>query len=122
MRDMKDSGVAWLGEIPSHWEVVYPKALFRLRKEKAKPGDRQLTASQQYGVIYQEDYMALTGSRVVVVEKDFDILKRVEKGDFVISMRSFQGGLEYSENAGSISSAYVTVSYTHLTLPTNSLV
>lgn len=107
MREMKDSGIAWLGNIPTHWEVIYPKALFRLRKEKAKPGDRQLTASQQYGVIYQDEYMALTGSRVVTVEKDFDILKRVEKGDFAISMRSFQGGLEYSENAGSISSAYV---------------
>ena len=77
MRDMKDSGVAWLGEIPSHWEVVYPKALFRLRKEKAKPGDRQLTASQQYGVIYQEDYMALTGSRVVAVSyTHLDVYKR----------------------------------------------
>ena len=107
MRKMKDSGVAWLGEIPENWKVVPPKALFRLRKEKAAPGARQLTASQQHGIIYQDDYMALTGSRVVTVEKDFSILKRVEKGDFVISMRSFQGGLEYSENAGSISSAYV---------------
>lgn len=107
MRKMKDSGVAWLGEIPENWQVVPSKALFRLRKEKAAPGDRQLTASQQHGIIYQDDYMALTGNRVVTVEKDFSILKRVEKGDFVISMRSFQGGLEYSENAGSISSAYV---------------
>ena len=106
MRKMKDSRVAWLGEIPENWKVVPPKALFRLRKEKAAPGARQLTASQQHGIIYQDDYMALTGSRVVTVEKDFSILKRVEKGDFVISMRSFQGGLEYSENAGSISSAY----------------
>ena len=107
MRKMKDSRVAWLREIPENWKVVPPKALFRLRKEKAAPGARQLTASQQHGIIYQDDYMALTGSRVVTVEKDFSILKRVEKGDFVISMRSFQGGLEYSENAGSISSAYV---------------
>lgn len=107
MRKMKDSGVAWLSEIPENWQVVPPKALFRLRKDKAAPGDHQLTASQQHGIIYQDNYMALTGNRVVTVEKDFSILKRVEKGDFVISMRSFQGGLEYSENAGSISSAYV---------------
>ena len=107
MRKMKDSGVAWLSEIPENWQVVPPKALFRLRKDKAAPGDHQVTASQQHGIIYQDNYMALTGNRVVTVEKDFSILKRVEKGDFVISMRSFQGGLEYSENAGSISSAYV---------------
>ena len=41
------------------------------------------------------------------LQKDFDILKHVEAGDFVISMRSFQGGIEYSPVSGSISSAYV---------------
>ena len=104
---MKDSGVEWIGEIPEQWNVAPPKALFRLRTEKAKQTDKQLTASQQFGVVFQEDYMNMTGTRVVVVEKDFSILKHVEKGDFVISMRSFQGGLEYSENTGCISSAYV---------------
>lgn len=104
---MKDSGYPWMGEIPSHWRDINPKALFTQRKERAKEGERQLTASQQYGVLYQDEYMALTGSRVVVVQKDFDILKHVEAGDFVISMRSFQGGLEYSPVSGSISSAYV---------------
>ena len=106
-RKMKDSGVEWIGEIPEEWDSINPKALFSQRKDKALPGERQLTASQQYGVIYQDEYMERTGSKVVTVEKDFDILKHVETGDFVISMRSFQGGLEYSTNTGSISSAYV---------------
>lgn len=107
MRDMRDSGHPWLGMIPTDWDVVYPKMLFSQRKERAQRGERQLTASQQHGVVYQDEYMEMTGSRVVVVEKDFDILKHVEAGDFVISMRSFQGGIEYSENMGCISSAYV---------------
>ena len=51
--------------------------------------------------------MEITGAKVVTVEKDFDILKLVCPGDFIIHMRSFQGGLEYSEKRGSISSAYV---------------
>ena len=106
-REMKDSGVEWIGEIPVEWNTINPKALFTQRKDKAKAGEKQLTASQQYGVIYQDEYMKLTGAKVVTVEKDFDILKHVECGDFVISMRSFQGGLEYSTNTGSISSAYV---------------
>jgi type I restriction enzyme S subunit len=106
-RPMKDSGIEWVMSIPCEWNSINPKALFTQRKEKAYKGERQLTASQQYGVIYQGDYMELTGSKVVTVEKDFDILKHVEAGDFVISMRSFQGGLEYSTNTGSISSAYV---------------
>lgn len=106
-REMKGSGIEWIGEIPREWDTINPKALFSQRKEKARECQRQLTASQQYGVIYQDEYMELTGAKVVTVEKDFDILKQVEVGDFVISMRSFQGGLEYSEKSGSISSAYV---------------
>lgn len=106
-RPMKESGIDWASMIPSEWESVNPKALFSQRKEKAAPGERQLTSSQKYGIVYQDDYMELTGSRVVVVQKDFDILKHVEAGDFIISMRSFQGGLEYSTKTGSISSAYV---------------
>lgn len=104
---MKDSGIEWVKRIPSNWDMLYPKALFIQRKDRARPDDKQLTASQQYGIMDQEEYMAMTGTRVVVVEKDFDILKHVEAGDFVISMRSFQGGLEYSEVSGCISSAYV---------------
>ena len=104
---MKDSGIEWIGEIPEGWRTINPKALFTQRKDKAQKGERQLTSSQQYGILYQDDYMELTGSKVVTVEKDFDILKHVEAGDFVISMRSFQGGLEYSTNSGAISSAYV---------------
>ena len=104
---MKVSGIEWIGEIPEGWRTINPKALFTQRKDKAQKGERQLTSSQQYGILYQDDYMELTGSKVVTVEKDFDILKHVEAGDFVISMRSFQGGLEYSTKSGAISSAYV---------------
>ena len=104
---MKDSGIEWIGEIPEGWRTINPKALFTQRKDKAQKGERQLTSSQQHGILYQDDYMELTGSKVVTVEKDFDILKHVETGDFVISMRSFQGGLEYSTKSGAISSAYV---------------
>ena len=106
-RKMKDSGIEWIGEIPEGWETINPKALFAQRKDRASKGERQLTSSQQYGILYQDEYMELTGSKVVTVEKDFDILKHVEAGDFVISMRSFQGGLEYSTKSGAISSAYV---------------
>ena len=51
--------------------------------------------------------MKIENQKVVTVAKDFDILKHVEPNDFVISMRSFQGGLEFSELSGCISSAYV---------------
>lgn len=107
MREMKDSGIEWIGEIPKGWKVINPRWLFAQRKDRAKKGMEQYTASQKYGVISQKDYMERIGGNIVTVQKDFDILKMVCKGDFVIHMRSFQGGLEYSEHTGSISSAYV---------------
>lgn len=104
---MKNSGTPWCPQIPSHWEYTNPKALFSQRFDRAFLGERQLTASQEYGIVYQDEFMEITGNRIVTVMKDFSILKHVEPGDFVISMRSFQGGLEYSEVKGCISSAYV---------------
>lgn len=105
--DFRESGYQWLGKIPAHWKTVYSKKLFTLRRERALDGDEQLTSSQKYGIILQSEFMKLEGRQVVQVVKGEDILKHVEKGDFVISMRSFQGGLEYSTISGKISSAYV---------------
>ncbi len=104
---MKESGTPWCPHIPEHWQTTNPKALFYLRNQRAFPGERQLTASQRHGIMYQDEFMELENQQVVTVEKDFSILKHVEPNDFVISMRSFQGGLEYSEVSGCISSAYV---------------
>lgn len=106
---MKDSGVDWIGQIPAHWDVRNAKWLFSHRKERARKGEPQLAATQKYGVIPQTDFMDLEGRRVVQVFLDFDILKHVEAGDFVMSMRSFQGGIEYSEYTGCVSSAYVAL-------------
>ena len=114
--EMKDSGCKWIGHIPKHWEMIYPKKLFSQRKDKAYEEDEQLTSSQKYGIISQKDFMELEGRQVMQVIKGEEILKHVEQGDFVISMRSFQGGLEYSEISGKISSAYVMV------VPNNGLV
>lgn len=106
---MKESGVEWLGKVPAHWSVIQSRRLFSERNEKAKEGDIQLTVSQKYGLIPQAEFMEREGRRVVVVQKGQDILKRVHDGDFVISMRSFQGGLEFSKHQGSVSSAYVAL-------------
>lgn len=105
--NMKQSGYKWIGSIPEHWNMVYAKQLFSQRKDRALEDDEQLTASQKYGVISQKEFMNIEGRQVMQVLKGEEILKHVEKGDFVISMRSFQGGLEYSEVSGKISSAYV---------------
>lgn len=110
---LKKSGTSWLNEIPENWNMLPSKRLFFLRKDKAKPEDEQLTASQKYGVVPQQWFMEQEGRRVTVVFTGEDILKHVEKGDFVISMRSFQGGIEYSNYSGKISSAYVMLIPNH---------
>jgi type I restriction enzyme, S subunit len=103
----KESNVEWLGKIPEHWTVLKSRRLFHQRNERARVGDEQLTASQRYGIISQSAFMEVEGRSVVRVVHGADILKHVEPNDFVISMRSFQGGIEWSSLRGCISSAYV---------------
>lgn len=98
----KDSGVKWIGEIPSHWETRKIKYIFTERSEKGYPDEPVLCSTQKYGVIPQSMYE----NRVVVVNKGLEGLKLVRKGDFVISLRSFQGGIEYAHYRGIISAAY----------------
>ncbi|WP_455064283.1 restriction endonuclease subunit S [Prevotella sp.] len=99
---MKDSGIVWIGQIPEHWEVRKMKFLFDERTEKNHPEEPILCATQAHGVIPQSMY----DNRVVVVNTGFQNLKFVEVGDFVISLRSFQGGIEYAHYQGIISAAY----------------
>lgn len=103
--EYKDSGVQWLGEIPSHWELLKMKYAFKERSEKNHPNEEPLCATQSRGVIPQSLYEG----RVVVVNKGFEGLKLVKVGDFVISLRSFQGGIEYAYYQGIISAAYTVL-------------
>lgn len=106
---MKDSGVEWIGQIPEHWEIIRSKFLFTQRKENSKKDDVQLSATQAYGVIPQEEYEKRTGKSVVKISLHLDKRKRVHLNDFVISMRSFQGGLERAWAEGCIRSSYVVL-------------
>jgi type I restriction enzyme S subunit len=106
---MRDSGVEWIGEIPAHWEIRRSKFVFTQRKELAKPGDVQLSATQAYGVIPQDEYESKIDRRVVKIQFHLEKRKHVEIDDFVISMRSFQGGLERAWSEGCIRSSYVVL-------------
>ena len=105
----QDSGLPWLGAVPAHWQIVRSKRLFTPRKELARPDDVQLSATQAYGVIAQSLYEERTGYRVVKISMHLDKRRHVEADDFVISMRSFQGGLERAWTAGAIRSSYVVL-------------
>lgn len=108
-RTLKPSGIEWVKELPDDWTVIPAKFLFRNSDTRKQDGDEQMTASQQYGIITQERYMELTGSKVVFANKGLEDWKHVEPFDFVISLRSFQGGLEMSETTGCITWHYIVL-------------
>ncbi len=102
----KDSGVEWLGEVPEHWDILRGRRLFVQRRDPARPGDNQLSATQKYGVIPQQLFMEREDQKVTLALSGIDNFKRVQQNDFVISLRSFQGGIEHSSYAGCVSPAY----------------
>ncbi|AIW16486.1 restriction endonuclease subunit S [Vibrio tubiashii] len=106
---MRDSGVEWLGEVPEHWTISPSKRLFPESKNRAPTSDMQLSATQDYGVISQKKFMQLAGRKVVQLNSNQELRKKVHVGDFVISMRSFQGGLERAWDEGGIRSSYVVL-------------
>ncbi len=98
----KEAQTIQFGRIPAHWEERKIQYCFSERSQKGFPNEPMLCATQSQGVIPQSMY----ANRVVVVNKDFDKQKLVKVGDFVISLRSFEGGIEYAYYQGIISAAY----------------
>lgn len=98
----KDSEVEWLGDIPELWQIIKSKRIFIETSIKGHPNEELLAATQTKGVVLKSVY----GKTTVTATKNFETLKLVEKGDFVISLRSFQGGIEYAHYKGIISPAY----------------
>lgn len=108
-RRMKDSEIDWIREIPEEWKTIPSKYLFRNSDERKRINDEQMTASQQYGIITQERYMELTGAKIVFANKGIEDWKHIDPFDFVISLRSFQGGLEMSETTGCVTWHYIVL-------------
>lgn len=95
-REYKDSGVKWLGEIPSHWEVKRLANFFSERREKVSDQDYAPLSVTKQGIYPQLDNVAKTN--------DGDNRKLVKRGDFVINSRSDRKGSSgVSELDGSVS-------------------
>lgn len=109
MRKMKESGIEWIGEIPEGWETTKGKYIFVQRQQKGNNVSLQLLSpTQKFGVIPQSLYEKLTGMTTVKLNEhtDLSLFKTIHCGDYCISLRSFQGGFEYSEYEGVVSPAY----------------
>lgn len=107
--EMQDSRIHWVDKLPRHWDIIPSKYLFRNSDLRKQAGDVQLTASQNWGIIPQEEYMERTGAKIVFANQGLEYWKHVEPDDFVISLRSFQGGLEMSSVTGCITWHYVVL-------------
>ena len=103
MRKMKDSGIEWIGEIPEDWKIQRAKFLFRQRSEKGNKNPVLLSPTQKNGVVPQSE---LEGVVKLKEETDLQSLRTVHSGDYIISLRSFQGGFELSNLEGVCSPAY----------------
>lgn len=86
------------------WKVRPGNRLFDQVSDKSpEPGLPVLAITQEYGAIPRD----LIDYHVSVSEKSIESFKVVQVGDFIISLRSFQGGIEYSQYHGICSPAYV---------------
>lgn len=106
---MKYSGEDWVGWIPKSWQMKKGKYLFNQRNLRGNTIELQLLSpTQKYGVVPQSLYEQLSGMNAVKLSEKTDLmlLKTIHKGDYCISLRSFQGGFEYSEYEGVVSPAY----------------
>lgn len=83
-RAMKDSGVPWIGKIPSHWETDNIGSLYSQRNEKVSDKDYPPLSVSKMGVVPQLETAAKTD--------DGDNRKLVRKGDFAINSRSDRRG------------------------------
>lgn len=100
---MKDSGVDWIGEIPVHWELIKARWVFKQRNSKGNENEVLLSATQKFGMFPQDE---IEGTVKVKADTNLQLFKTVHKNDFVISLRSFQGGFEISDYEGVCSPAY----------------
>lgn len=105
MREMKDSGVAWIGEIPKEWELETIKQLMIERNEKNRDGqtDTILSLSAKDGVtLYDSENH--TGNKP---REDLSDYKVVYEGDIVVnSMNILSGAVGLSEYMGCVSPVY----------------
>ena len=108
-RSMQSIPANWMGDIPADWKMIPAKRLFIESKERKRAEDNPATASQKYGIIAQEDYMRIEGKRIVIATQGLDDWKHVEPNDFVISLRSFQGGIERSDISGCVTWHYIVL-------------
>ena len=96
MREMKDSGMEWIGEIPVDWKLSKIGSVYDERNEKVSDKDFAPLSVTKQGIVPQLETAAKTDNG--------DNRKLIRKNDFVINSRSDRrGSCGISEYEGSCS-------------------
>jgi len=82
--------------------VFKAEELFRNVTDKNHPDETVLTIIQGKGTLPREQ----AGRNILYDDASLSNYKKVEQGDFIIHLRSFEGGLEMANEAGIVSPAY----------------
>lgn len=95
------------GLMPLDWRInLFTKDVFYNYTNKKHNGEFEvLSATQDRGIIPRSE----VDIDIKYSEGNKGSYKKVDPGDFIISLRSFQGGIEYSEYEGIISPAYTVL-------------
>ena len=108
MRQMKDSGIEWIGEIPESWSVSKVKHHLH-RNEPRNPGDcTVLSLYRELGIVPKDS----RDDNHNVTSLDTSNYKYVQIGDFVINkMKAWQGSVAVSNYEGIVSPAYYVYNF-----------
>lgn len=108
MREMKDSGIEWVGQIPVTWDIHPVYSYFGERKNKNSFGNENNLLSLSYGRVIRKDINANGG----LLPESFNTYNIVEADDIIIrptdlqnDKRSLRTGLV--KEHGIITSAYI---------------
>ena len=110
MREMKDSGISWVGEIPKEWTIMPLYCFYSERKNKNIFGTENNLLSLSYGKVIRKDINTSEG----LLPSNYNGYNIVEAGDIIIrptdlqnDKRSLRTGL--SKERGIITSAYIAL-------------
>jgi type I restriction enzyme S subunit len=108
--ELKEKKAHWIIEhmflaFSGKWDYIDIETLFAVISDRNHPDEELLSVTQDRGVVPRT---SLSG-RVMSPTGDVSAYKLILPGDFAVSLRSFQGGLEYCEYRGIISPAYTVL-------------
>lgn len=105
-REMKDSGIEWIGQVPKEWEAQRIKTLFCLRDERNNLPLEEVNLISLYtdkGVVQHADLEATTGNKA----SNADGYKLVYENDIVVNIiLCWMGAIGRSSFNGVTSPAY----------------